>query len=112
MERLQDSPHSPSKNTQNNRPKIFIKDEINIDDDFVEIIDTDETNIECNTTTKELITSEILRDNNLEEDVVLEMQHDSGSDSDDSEISISSTEDNNSIEEDSEEDEDGDEDDS
>jgi len=112
MERLQDNPHSPSKNTQSNRPKIFIKDEVSIEDDFIEIIDTDETNIECNTQTKELITSEILRDNNLEEEVVLEMQHDSGSDSDDSEISISSTEDNNSIEEDSEEDEDGDEDDS
>ena len=66
MERLQDSQYSPSKNTQTNRPKIFIKDETDIQDEFVDIIDYEEIEPQYESTAKEVISSEILNNSSLE----------------------------------------------
>ena len=94
MERLQDISHSPSKNTQTNRPKVFINDSIDIDSDFVDIIDLEEE-LDNQTINDEVAISEAVRDiqSTDEEEVVLQGD-DNSTESDDSEISVSSAEDN------------------
>ena len=105
MERLQDSPHIPTKNTQTNRPKVFIKDTVTIDEVDIDIVDiaTDD-NILYTENEEETVTEGLSGNVDIEEEFVFEQALDEASESDDSEISISSAEDA-----DSESDEDQDE---